>query len=468
MATNFPTSIDALTNPTGASSLTSPDHAGQHTDANDAIEAIETQIGTTASPVLARLASPTFTGTPTLPTGTIATTQTAADSSTKVATTAFVTTANNLKANIASPTFTSTVAVTGGALGTTAGNELIVSSITATNTNTDIVRTKYRRVSGGADWTSAQAKIQRTIDATDMGYVAFGGTSAFDVRIGSNTTDIATFVNTGRVGIGTSAPSTTLEVSGSTTIGSQNNVAATFGSATSGRLLVGSITGNTPLIGSEGATNLLFNTNATERMRIDSAGNVGIGTSSPSTALQVNGTVTATSYTGALASAVTATTQTAGNNTTAVATTAFVNTAITDKITGWTAFTPSFTGVTAGTGASNTGQYCLVNNILFIRVKYLLGTGGSFTNPIMTLPASKVATGSPTFLRMDSLQATMVDILVNAYPLSVRLDTTTTIGFSVHNSSGTYVTSTTGVSSTVPFTSAVGDFIEVAGWIQVD
>ena len=57
----------------------------------------------------ADLASPTFTGTPTLPTGTIATTQTAADSSTKVATTAFVTTADNLKANLASPTFTGTV-----------------------------------------------------------------------------------------------------------------------------------------------------------------------------------------------------------------------------------------------------------------------------------------------------------------------------------------------------------------------
>lgn len=39
----------------------------------------------------AELASPTFTGTPTLPTGTIATTQSAGDSSTKVATTAFVT-----------------------------------------------------------------------------------------------------------------------------------------------------------------------------------------------------------------------------------------------------------------------------------------------------------------------------------------------------------------------------------------
>ena len=93
MATSFPTGLDVLTNPTSADSLASPDHAAQHANVNDAVEAIEAAIGLTSSPVLARLASPTFTGTPTLPTGTIATTQTAADSSTKVATTAFVTSA---------------------------------------------------------------------------------------------------------------------------------------------------------------------------------------------------------------------------------------------------------------------------------------------------------------------------------------------------------------------------------------
>ena len=68
-----------------------------------------------ADALKANLASPTFTGTPTLPTGTIATTQSAADSTTKVATTAFVTTADNLKANIASPTFTGTVTIPAGA-----------------------------------------------------------------------------------------------------------------------------------------------------------------------------------------------------------------------------------------------------------------------------------------------------------------------------------------------------------------
>ena len=46
--------------------------------------------GQTALDLKANLASPTFTGTPTLPTGTIATTQTAANNSTAIATTAYV------------------------------------------------------------------------------------------------------------------------------------------------------------------------------------------------------------------------------------------------------------------------------------------------------------------------------------------------------------------------------------------
>ena len=81
----------------------------------------------------ANLASPTFTGTPTLPTGTIATTQTASDSTTKVATTAFVTTADNLKANLASPTFTGTL--TANDL-TVSGNLTVSGTTTSINTET--------------------------------------------------------------------------------------------------------------------------------------------------------------------------------------------------------------------------------------------------------------------------------------------------------------------------------------------
>lgn len=46
MTTNYPSSLDALTNPTGSDTLASPSHAGQHANANDAIEAIEAELGT--------------------------------------------------------------------------------------------------------------------------------------------------------------------------------------------------------------------------------------------------------------------------------------------------------------------------------------------------------------------------------------------------------------------------------------
>ena len=68
----------------------------------------------TALNLKANLAGPTFTGTPTLPTGTIAVTQSAGNSTTAIATTAFATTADNLKAPLASPTFTGTVGLPSG------------------------------------------------------------------------------------------------------------------------------------------------------------------------------------------------------------------------------------------------------------------------------------------------------------------------------------------------------------------
>ena len=86
MTTAFPGAIDAFTNPTASDpldSVTVP-HASQHANINDAVEAIETAIGTTAAPVLAPLASPTFTGTPAAPTATVGT------NTTQIATTAFV------------------------------------------------------------------------------------------------------------------------------------------------------------------------------------------------------------------------------------------------------------------------------------------------------------------------------------------------------------------------------------------
>lgn len=46
---NFPASLDTFSNPSAGDSITSPSHATQHSDANDAIEAIEAKVGTGAS-----------------------------------------------------------------------------------------------------------------------------------------------------------------------------------------------------------------------------------------------------------------------------------------------------------------------------------------------------------------------------------------------------------------------------------
>jgi hypothetical protein len=81
-----------------------------------------------ATQQFAPLASPAFTGTPSLPTGTTGVTQTAGNSTTALATTAFVTTADNLKANLASPSFT--------------GTPLAPTPATSTNT-TQIATTAY-------------------------------------------------------------------------------------------------------------------------------------------------------------------------------------------------------------------------------------------------------------------------------------------------------------------------------------
>jgi len=55
VATNFPSSLDTLTNPTSGDSLNSPSHSGQHADANDAIEALQAKVGVDSSAVTTSL-----------------------------------------------------------------------------------------------------------------------------------------------------------------------------------------------------------------------------------------------------------------------------------------------------------------------------------------------------------------------------------------------------------------------------
>jgi hypothetical protein len=80
----------------------------------------------------------------------------------------------------------------------------------------------------------------------------------------------------GNVGIGTAGPSGNLQVSAANTRVRFSNTAGTAST-----LLFGADSGST-FLGAETNAPIYFITNNTERMRIDSSGNVGIGTASPS------------------------------------------------------------------------------------------------------------------------------------------------------------------------------------------
>jgi hypothetical protein len=110
--------------------------------------------------------------------------------------------------------------------------------------------------------------------------------------------------SSGNVGIGTTSPSYKLSVNGSLSYsdarGANSYLYNSAGNycglgfysdislATRYAVLETQI-GTSTTLKTDTATPLIFGTNATERMRIDSSGNVGIGTSSPSYKLQVNG-----------------------------------------------------------------------------------------------------------------------------------------------------------------------------------
>ena len=154
------------------------------------------------------------------------------------------------------------------------------------------------------DGTAATPAIRGTDANTGIFFpaadtIAFSKGGAEAMRIDSS----------GQLGIGTSSPSVKLEVAGAAKLTNGNlsvvpstatQAAVTICTNTGGSFFAGldNSTGSTFGVGNYSAvlynganTPLVMFTNGAERMRIDSSGNVGIGTTSPSNKLHVSNTV---------------------------------------------------------------------------------------------------------------------------------------------------------------------------------
>jgi hypothetical protein len=141
----------------------------------------------------------------------------------------------------------------------------------------------YFRASGNGGTNNARGHINLIQPALNN-----ASDFAFQLRdISGNIGEKLRITSTGNVGIGTSSPTVRLDVSDSGAGDVKARIASTGGSVSE---LVFDNTGVSPSgvrLGSTG-TSLVLKTNATERLRITSTGNVGIGTSSPNTTLHVN------------------------------------------------------------------------------------------------------------------------------------------------------------------------------------
>jgi len=132
-------------------------------------------------------------------------------------------------------------------------------------------------------------------DTNMMLFGTFGGSTALigafnniPVVFRQNNTERMRIDSSGRVGIGTTSPSDTLEVAGSIRANTGTDISMDSNASGQIRFRGNGYTGAIALDATgmhiyqnSGTRSLIFGVNETERMRIDSSGRVGIGTSSP-------------------------------------------------------------------------------------------------------------------------------------------------------------------------------------------
>jgi hypothetical protein len=230
MSSAYPGAIDSLTNPTGTDPLSAPAHATQHINSNDAIEAIETELGVnpsgTAVTVAVRLTNIEATAGGIAANATAAALSAAQSATSASAASTYATNAETsfdnfddryLGAKASAPSVDND------------GNTLITGAMYFNSTEGQM----YVRTAAGA-WASLTAAVTTSISANTSSpafTVTQTGSGAAVLFEDSASPDSTPFVVTsiGRVGIGTLSPAVLLDVAGNASF---TDVTFTNGTAT--------------------------------------------------------------------------------------------------------------------------------------------------------------------------------------------------------------------------------------------
>ena len=136
-----------------------------------------------------------------------------------------------------------------------------------------------------------------------------------------------------------------------------------------------------------------------------------------------------------------------------------IDTAVGTGLLAWTAYTPTLTNITKGTGPTEAYHYAQLGKQVIVRGSITLGTGGTLSgSPRFSLPVN-ASTNQAThagpigLAQFTDASAPGTDTFGYAFLFS-----NTTVQLSIFNAAGTYLTFSS-LSSTVPITWTVSDRI---------